>query len=61
MRRLNENRHKEALLRMVAVYRIMPAGEAPYVYPGDVEWVSLVIGYIECINSSTARACSHLN
>jgi hypothetical protein len=36
---------------MVAAYGIPLASEAPYVYPKDAEWVYLVTGYSECIDS----------
>jgi hypothetical protein len=37
---------------MVAAYGISLASEAPYVYPKDTEWVYLVTGYSESIDSS---------
>jgi hypothetical protein len=46
-----ENRHKDALAKMVRHYGIRLASEPPYASPRDSEWAYLVTGYSECIDS----------
>ncbi len=46
-----ENRHKEVLANLVATYGIPLAPEPAYRPPRDPEWMYLVTGYCECIDS----------
>jgi hypothetical protein len=46
-----EGRHKEVLAHMVAAYGIVLDKEPAYVPPRDAEWVYMMTGYSECIDS----------
>jgi hypothetical protein len=46
-----ENRHKEVLAKLVRVYGITLGPEPAYRVPRDPEWMYLVTGYSECIDS----------
>jgi hypothetical protein len=46
-----ENRHKEVLSTLVRTYGIALAPEPAYRVPRDPEWMYLVTGYSECIDS----------
>jgi hypothetical protein len=46
-----ENRHKEVLANLVKAYGIALGPEPAYRVPRDPEWMYLVTGYSECIDS----------
>jgi hypothetical protein len=46
-----ENRHKEVLANLVRTYGIALGAEPAYRVPRDPEWMYLVTGYCECIDS----------
>jgi hypothetical protein len=46
-----EGRHKLVLSNLVAAYGVTLAPEPQYVVQGDPEWVFMVTGYSECIDS----------
>lgn len=46
-----ENRHKEVLSHLVKAYGISLGPETAYRVPRDPEWMYLVTGYSECIDS----------
>jgi len=46
-----ENRHKEVLSKLVTAYGIPLGPEPAYRVPRDPEWMYLVTGYCECIDS----------
>jgi hypothetical protein len=46
-----ENRHKEVLAKLVRAYGIALGPEPDYRVPRDPEWMYLVTGYSECIDS----------
>jgi len=46
-----ENRHKEVLSKLVEAYGISLGPEPPYRVPRDPEWMFLVTGYCESIDS----------
>src|SRR6185312_1696153 len=46
-----ENRHKEVLSHLVKAYGISLGPEPAYRVPRDPEWMYLVTGYSECIDS----------
>jgi hypothetical protein len=46
-----ENRHKEVLSNLVKAYGISLGPEPAYRVPRDPEWMYLVTGYCECIDS----------
>lgn len=46
-----ENRHKEVLANLVKAYGIALGPEPDYRVPRDPEWMYLVTGYSECIDS----------
>lgn len=46
-----ENRHKEVLSNLVGTYGISLGPEPAYRVPRDPEWMYLVTGYSECIDS----------
>jgi len=46
-----ENRHKEVLSHLVGTYGISLGPEPAYQVPRDPEWMYIVTGYCECIDS----------